>query len=590
MVREEGVRLDIERELLRRALDPEHGVLLGGWEVVRRVDLDDRELLGVELQTSLSGLRRRRVEMALFHEGRLGPARDPDEDVAHLVERNLPAFLSFLTCARTVSQDSADLPEAKMSESTRRTHELVEWPRSSGPPQLEPASLRAFEWVASMAILALLLATLVISHPHLHVSALEILLWLLVVVLSDLLAGPVSQGLNLAMSLPVLLAAAMVYAPPVAGLLAFVGTIDPRELKREINLPHALFNRGQIALSCFTASLVFHALGGNLKLWPHVIAAALVAICADILVNWSMIILASNVARSHTTRSVLRSLTLEESPWFVLTYVAFALAAVLLATEFVFVGRTALVIAAIPIFLAWQVFAKASKLSEMAQAIDEKARALILLSERISDERRDERLTLAACLHDDVMPPLQQLSLMGQVVRQDLATGQLLALEEDVPSLVYATEEAARAMRERIRDLRTSPLGPGGLVQTLELLVRTLQEDATAEIHLEAAEVGGSPVVQLLAYQIVREAIRNSIRHARARRIDVSLVREESDMRLRIHDDGAGFDEATVDRTSHFGLQLIRDRVELAGGALYLSSQPGNGTELVIRLPAEISV
>jgi signal transduction histidine kinase len=59
-------------------------------------------------------------------------------------------------------------------------------------------------------------------------------------------------------------------------------------------------------------------------------------------------------------------------------------------------------------------------------------------------------------------------------------------------------------------------------------------------------------------------------------------------MRLMVEDDGAGFQPDLVDENLHFGLQLIRERVELAGGVLVVDSAPGAGTRIVVRLPREL--
>jgi signal transduction histidine kinase len=109
------------------------------------------------------------------------------------------------------------------------------------------------------------------------------------------------------------------------------------------------------------------------------------------------------------------------------------------------------------------------------------------------------------------------------------------------------------------------------------------------QIQLEVEEVGGSPIVQLLAYQILREALRNAVRHAHASLIRVSLSRDGPDMRLIVEDNGRGFDPKSVDTERHFGLLLIRERIELAGGVLYIQSSVGGGTTIAARLPAETS-
>jgi len=211
------------------------------------------------------------------------------------------------------------------------------------------------------------------------------------------------------------------------------------------------------------------------------------------------------------------------------------------------------------------------------------------VSEKMVDERREERLAVAAGLHDELLPPLYKVHLMGQVLRQDLAMGRLLNLEDDLPELLGATEQASEATQGLIRELRHSGLGPDGLVGTLRLLIRDVESASRGQIQLEAKDVGGSPVVQLLAYQIAREALRNAVRHADASFIRVSLEREGPDMRLIVQDNGRGFDPISVDGEKHFGLLLMKERVELAGGVLHVESRVGHGTTIVARLPAETS-
>jgi signal transduction histidine kinase len=225
----------------------------------------------------------------------------------------------------------------------------------------------------------------------------------------------------------------------------------------------------------------------------------------------------------------------------------------------------------------------------MREAIVEKSRALLTVAGKIADERREERLAVAAGLHDELLPPLYKVHLMGQVLRQDLAMGRLLNLEDDVPELLSATEQASEATQGLIRDLRHSRLGPDGLLGTIHSLIRDVETAFPGRIQLEVEDVGGSPIVQLLAYQILREALRNAVRHAHASLIQVSLSREGRDMRITVEDNGQGFDPETVDADRHFGLLLIRERVELAGGVLNVRSRIGEGTEIIARLPSETS-
>jgi signal transduction histidine kinase len=93
-------------------------------------------------------------------------------------------------------------------------------------------------------------------------------------------------------------------------------------------------------------------------------------------------------------------------------------------------------------------------------------------------------------------------------------------------------------------------------------------------------------LIQLLAYQVAREAIRNALRHARASEITVHVVDVEGNLRITVEDDGIGFEPDSVDQQVHFGLALMRERIEIAGGVLYVDSRLGEGTRIIARLPS----
>jgi signal transduction histidine kinase len=409
-------------------------------------------------------------------------------------------------------------------------------------------------------------------------------------IVTDLLVVHIWGDLTFALSFPILLSAGMVFSPLVAGLMAFAGSTDPREFRREISIGHGLFNRSQIALSVLVASWIFHLLGGRVEVWPFVLLASMSALFADMLVNGSLVILVWRLAGMHSVREALNGLVGGQPASFLLLYACFGLAAILLAEVYWVAGDWGLLVFIVPILLARQVFVSRYRLRDMATVISNKTRALLTISERIFEERRDERLSVAAGLHDEILPPLYRVHLMGQVLRQDLASGRLFNLEEDLPELLGATEEASAATQSLIRSLRSSTIGSGGLLDTLRLLVREMQSTSSSRIHLRMEEVGGSPVVQLLAYQVAREGLRNAVRHANASQITITLAKDSPDMRLVIEDDGDGFDPRAVDESSHFGLQLMRERVELAGGVLLIDTSMGMGTRVVARLPAERSI
>jgi len=460
--------------------------------------------------------------------------------------------------------------------------------RRDQTPRAEPMPVRFLEWLAFAGIGALTVLEVVRLGPTLRSDLPELAAWLTLVVVSDILPVPLTENLSLALSLPVLMAAGMLYPAPIVGALALLGSTDLREIRGGVTLAHGLYNRSQIALSSMTGSMVFHRLSGNLADWPAVLLVAMLALTADILVNTLMVALASWLSSSGGPVAIVRRIWGRRLS-FTCSYISFGLVAVLLAVVHQVAGVWGLLAFFIPIVLACQAFRDARHAEVMTGRVSEKTMMLRVITERIADERRDERLAVAAGLHDELLPPLYKVHLLGQVVRHDLASGQLLALEEDVPDLLRAATHASDAMRLLIRGLRHSALGPTGLLDTLKLLVRELESQTTARLHLELEPVGGTPVVQLLAYQVAREALRNAVRHANAKNIWLRVQRDEDAMRLVVQDDGEGFDVSSVDKEMHFGLQLMKERVELAGGTFQALTERRSGTLIVARLPAQTS-
>ena len=98
------------------------------------------------------------------------------------------------------------------------------------------------------------------------------------------------------------------------------------------------------------------------------------------------------------------------------------------------------------------------------------------------------------------------------------------------------------------------------------------------------------PAQETILYRLAQEALTNTGKHARATRASVTLRFSESSVVLMVRDDGAGFDVAGARGPAgrdHFGLAVMRERVEMAGGAWEIRSGPGEGTVIVASLPLE---
>jgi signal transduction histidine kinase len=376
------------------------------------------------------------------------------------------------------------------------------------------------------------------------------------------------------------------FGPIVAGAAACVAYVDARELRGEIPLARAVFNRAQTSLSVMAATWIFGLVAGGQDLWLFTLLAAFLAVGIDCIVNYGTVVAVICLHDRISPIEGLAKLYFGSLPEFAVTYASFGLLSVMLAETYLALGAWSLTVFVIPVVLARQAFLGHQKLAHASHRVETQAEALRDVTTAMADERREERLSLAAGLHDEVLPPLYKVHLMGQVLRQDLSSGRLLSLEEDLPELLAATESASEKMRMLIRSLRDSPIGTGGLSKTLRLLVEFLEHESTARISLHCGSVGGSPFVQLLAYQVAREALRNALRHSHASAIQVDVSDRDGDLRVSVEDDGVGFDQGSINTHVHFGLALMRERVELVGGVLHIDSKRGEGTLIVAKFPA----
>jgi len=111
------------------------------------------------------------------------------------------------------------------------------------------------------------------------------------------------------------------------------------------------------------------------------------------------------------------------------------------------------------------------------------------------------------------------------------------------------------------------------------------------ELQAEGLETFGlSPVLEATLFRVVQEALTNVVKHAGARSVRVTLVRDERAVRLRIQDDGVGFDTTehpvmSAGDRHRLGLQGMRERAALLGGSVAVEAAPGAGTVITAEFP-----
>ncbi len=218
--------------------------------------------------------------------------------------------------------------------------------------------------------------------------------------------------------------------------------------------------------------------------------------------------------------------------------------------------------------------------------------AIAITNARLYEQSRElsvlsERNRLALDLHDAVSQKLFGLVLAAESAAT-LLDRDPAAARDQVAKLQSLAQEARDELRSLVFELRPPDLERDGLCGALRKHVELLRRLQPVEIELDLdAAFDRQPARDRELLRIAQEAIHNALRHAQARRLRVSLQREDGHVRLAVEDDGIGFDPAEpAARGTHLGLTSMEERAARLGARIAIESAPGAGTAVVLRTDA----
>jgi signal transduction histidine kinase len=204
---------------------------------------------------------------------------------------------------------------------------------------------------------------------------------------------------------------------------------------------------------------------------------------------------------------------------------------------------------------------------------------------QVTAAQEEERQRIARELHDGLVPVLASLSIRLHTAGKHLDREEH-PLAGEIRELAEQAQASSRDTRRLIHDLRPVALDELGLVPALRQHLATCEREHGLVVEF-VAEVGQrlpAPVETAL-FRIVQEAVNNVLWHAQAQQVGVTLKRDVDHVRLRIVDDGQGFDLHLPRSGRHLGLWSMRERVEQLGGQFDVSSAPGQGTAVTALVP-----
>jgi signal transduction histidine kinase len=193
-----------------------------------------------------------------------------------------------------------------------------------------------------------------------------------------------------------------------------------------------------------------------------------------------------------------------------------------------------------------------------------------------------ERNRMARELHDTLAHTLSALSVQLETINAywevDPATAQRM-----LTTALSVTRAGLQETRRALKSLRASPLDDLGLIQALRQIATETATRANLRLNLQLPErlPPLSAALEQCLYRVTQEATANVAHHANARTLTIHLS-INSGITLRISDDGCGFSPQQAEVAGHFGMAGMHERAQLVGGTVTITSQPGQGTTMLL--------
>jgi nitrate/nitrite-specific signal transduction histidine kinase len=204
-----------------------------------------------------------------------------------------------------------------------------------------------------------------------------------------------------------------------------------------------------------------------------------------------------------------------------------------------------------------------------------------------------ERERIAREMHDGLAQVLGYVNTKSQAIDEMLDHGRVAEARQQLGQLAAAARSVYVDVREAILSLSTPVPAERGVVAALEEYAAAYAESSKLAVQFSATPDSGrvqlSAAAQAETFSIVREALTNVRKHARAHRVRLRVAIDGDEFVVRVEDDGVGFEAELLsvgpERWPHFGLAGMRERAESVGGRIAWRSRPGEGAVVELHVP-----
>lgn len=219
-------------------------------------------------------------------------------------------------------------------------------------------------------------------------------------------------------------------------------------------------------------------------------------------------------------------------------------------------------------------------------AVRESQRKVQEIAARLSTAQDDERHRIARDLHDDYCQRLTVAILeLGMLPKR--YPGPWASPAQHLQSVKDVLSGLLSDLRDLSHDLHPYQIASVTLNDALRHLLAdfTKQSYVATDLHATPESIRLPQEISNALYRIVQECLANVLKHAKAERVRVTVAGLPDAVDLLITDDGQGFVPEAVDGSHHLGLISMRERAEQLRGKLTVTSRPGGGTLISVRIP-----
>lgn len=202
-----------------------------------------------------------------------------------------------------------------------------------------------------------------------------------------------------------------------------------------------------------------------------------------------------------------------------------------------------------------------------------------------------ERERLARELHDSVGQVLGYVSLQTQTIQEWILAGNTEKARALLGRLADVANDAHIDVRESILSLKAGTAPGWSFIPALRQYLNDFQGSYSIRTDLVLPdglkEDSFAPAAGIQILRVIQEALTNARKHGGARLIKVAIEQDESQMRIKVADDGSGFEASKLNQAAghHFGLGFMQERMQQIGGSVIIESQPGLGTVVKLETP-----